>query len=175
MLSHEYLSLIDISFDSKQNRLFEMKVVELLIKECQYKGLHLGGSRKPDGIIYTSNLSNNYGVIIDTKAYSKGYDLPISQVDEMTRYVEENNKRDKTRNPNEWWNNFETTINEFYFAFISGEFKGNINEKLERITIATNRKGAAIAIISLIKLANEVKAQRMNFEDVKRIFQNKVY
>ena len=93
----------------------------------------------------------------------------------MTRYVEENNKRDKTRNPNEWWNNFETTINEFYFAFISGEFKGNINEKLERITIATNRKGAAIAIISLIKLANEVKAQRMNFEDVKRIFQNKVY
>jgi len=175
VLSHEYLSLIDISFDSKQNRLFEMKVVELLIKECQYKGLHLGGSRKPDGIIYTSNLSNNYGVIIDTKAYSKGYDLPISQVDEMTRYVEENNKRDKTRNPNEWWNNFETTINEFYFAFISGEFKGNINEKLERITIATNRKGAAIAIISLIKLANEVKAQRMNFEDVKRIFQNKVY
>ncbi len=50
-----------------------------------------------------------------------------------------------------------------------------IIEKLERITIATNRKGVAITIISLIKLANEVKAQRMNFEDVKMIFQNKIY
>ena len=175
ILSHEYLSLVDLSFDSKQNRLFEMKVVELLTKECKYEGVHLGGSRKPDGIIYTSNLLSNYGVIIDTKAYSKGYDLPISQVDEMTRYVEENNKRDKTRNPNEWWNNFDKNINEFYFTFISGEFKGNIDEKLKRISIATKRTGAAIAIISLIKLANEVKAERMNLEEVKKIFSNKVF
>lgn len=175
MLSHEYLSLIDLSFDSKQNRLFEMKVIELLTKECKYEGLHLGGSRKPDGIVYTSNLSNNYGVIIDTKAYSKGYDLPISQVDEMARYVEENNKRDKARNPNEWWNNFSREINEFYFAFISGEFKGSIDEKLNRISITTNRNGVAIAIISLIKLANDIKAERMNLEKVKDIFKNRVY
>lgn len=174
-LSHEYLSLVDLSFDSKQNRLFEMKVVELLTKECKYKGLHLGGSRKPDGIIYTSDLSVNYGVIIDTKAYSKGYDLPISQVDEMARYVEENNRRDKTMNPNEWWNNFNKDVDEFYFTFISGEFKGNIEEKLERITIRTHRNGAAIAIMSLIKLANEIKAQRKNLEEVKYVFQNKIY
>lgn len=174
-LSHEYLSLIDLSFDSNQNRLFEMKVVELLTKECNYKGLHLGGSRKPDGIIYTDNLADNYGVIIDTKAYSKGYDLPISQVDEMTRYVEENNKRDTTRNPNEWWNNFSDNLNEFYFTFISGEFKGNIDEKLNRISIVTNRKGVAIAIISLLKLANEIKAKRMDLEKVKDIFVNQVY
>lgn len=174
-LSHEYLSLVDLSFDSKQNKLFEMKVVELLTKECKYKGLHLGGSRKPDGIIYTSDLSVNYGVIIDTKAYSKGYDLPISQVDEMARYIEENNRRDKTINPNEWWNNFNKDVDEFYFTFISGEFKGNIEEKLERITIRTHRSGAAIAIMSLIKLANEIKAQRMDLKDVKDIFVNKVY
>lgn len=137
--------------------------------------MHLGGSRKPDGIIYTDNLSDNYGVIIDTKAYSKGYDLPISQVDEMTRYVEENSKRNTMRNSNEWWNNFSDNINEFYFTFISGEFKGNIDEKLSRISIATNRKGIAIAIISLLKLANEVKAKRMNLEKVKNIFINQVY
>ena len=175
ILSHEYLSLLDLSFDSKQNRLFEMKVVELLTKECKYEGVHLGGSRKPDGIIYTSNLPNNYGVIIDTKAYSKGYDLPISQVDEMTRYVEENNKRDKTRNPNEWWKGFYPNINEFYFSFVSGEFKGNINEKLERIFVSTKRAGAAITIMSLIELANEIKAKRMKLEDVKNVFKNEVY
>ena len=96
-LSHEYLSLVDLAFDSQQNRLFEMKTVELLTKECNYKGVHLGGSRKPDGIIYTENSTDNYGVIIDTKAYSNGYNLPISQVDEMVRYVEENNKREKRK------------------------------------------------------------------------------
>ena len=174
-ISHEYLSLIDLSYDSKQNRLFEMKVVELLTKECGYKGLHLGGTRKPDGIIYTTDLENNYGVIIDTKAYSKGYDLPISQVDEMTRYVEDNNKRDKTRNSNEWWKNFEDDVDEFYFTFISGKFKGNIEEKLNRIALATNRSGAAIAIISLIKLVNELKAERIDLSEVRQIFINKIY
>ena len=37
-----------------------------------------------------------------------------------------------------------------------------IDEKLNRISIVTNRKGVAIAIISLLKLANEIKAQRMD-------------
>ena len=134
-LSHEYLSLVDLAFDSQQNRLFEMKTVELLTKECNYKGVHLGGSRKPDGIIYTENSTDNYGVIIDTKAYSNGYNLPISQVDEMVRYVEENNKREKERNSNEWWKEFGDNINKFYFSFISGKFIGNIEEKLQRITI----------------------------------------
>src|SRR3712207_2311392 len=89
-ISHEYLSLVDLSFDSKQNRLFEIKTMDLLINEYGFNGVHLGGSRKPDGIIYTNNLKSNYGVIVDTKAYSKGYNLPISQADEMERYVREN-------------------------------------------------------------------------------------
>ena len=54
-LPHDYLSMVDLAYDSKQNRLFEMKTIELLINECNYKGLHLGGTRKPDGIVYTNN------------------------------------------------------------------------------------------------------------------------
>ena len=161
-LSHEYLSLVDLAFDSQQNRLFEMKTVELLTKECNYKGVHLGGSRKPDGIIYTENSTDNYGVIIDTKAYSNGYNLPISQVDEMVRYVEENNKREKERNSNEWWKEFGDNINKFYFSFISGKFIGNIEEKLQRITIFTNVYGNAMTIITLLYLANEIKANRLS-------------
>ncbi len=174
-LSHDYLSLVDLSYDSKQNRLFEMKVLELLTKECDFSGLHLGGSRKPDGIIYTEGLDSNYGVIIDTKAYSNGYDLPISQVDEMIRYVTENNVRDKSRNANEWWKNFNKNIDQYYFSFISGNFKGNIDEKLERIYVSTNIKGAAIRIVSLLYIANELKADREKLENIKKIFINKVY
>lgn len=174
-LSHEYLSLVDLAFDSQQNRLFEMKTVELLTKECNYKGVHLGGSRKPDGIIYTENSTDNYGVIIDTKAYSNGYNLPISQVDEMVRYVEENNKREKERNSNEWWKEFGDNINKFYFSFISGKFFGNIEEKLQRITIFTNVYGNAMTIITLLYLANEIKANRLKTMEVVKYFDNKVY
>lgn len=174
-LSHEYLSLVDLAFDSQQNRLFEMKTVELLTKECNYKGVHLGGSRKPDEIIYTENSTDNYGVIIDTKAYSNGYNLPISQVDEMVRYVEENNKREKERNSNEWWKEFGDNINKFYFSFISGKFIGNIEEKLQRITIFTNVYGNAMTIITLLYLANEIKANRLKTMEVVKYFDNKVY
>lgn len=174
-LSHEYLSLVDLAFDSQQNRLFEMKTVELLTKECNYKGVHLGGSRKPDGIIYTENITDNYGVIIDTKAYSNGYNLPISQVDEMVRYIEENNKREKERNSNEWWKEFGDNINKFYFSFISGKFIGNIEEKLQRITIFTNVYGNAMTIITLLYLANEIKANRLKTMEVVKYFDNKVY
>ena len=175
VLPHEYLSLMDLAYDSKQNRLFEMKTVELLTNECNYKGLHLGGTRKPDGIIYTENEANNYGVIIDTKAYSNGYNLPISQVDEMVRYVEENNKREKERNSNEWWNNFDKDIRKFYFSFISGKFTGNIEEKLQRITIFTDVYGSAITIATLLYIANEIKAKRMSNKEIVTYFNNKVY
>lgn len=174
-LSHEYLSLVDLAFDSQQNRLFEMKTVELLTKECNYKGVHLGGPRKPDGIVYTENSTNNYGVIIDTKAYSNGYNLPISQVDEMVRYVEENNKREKERNSNEWWKEFGENIDKFYFSFISGKFIGNIEEKLQRVTIVTNVYGNAMTIITLLYLANEIKANRLKNMEVVKYFDNKVY
>lgn len=152
-----------------------MKTIELLTNECDYKGLHLGGTRKPDGIIYTENEDENYGVIIDTKAYSNGYNLPISQVDEMIRYVEENNRREKERNPNEWWNHFNSDIKQFYFSFISGKFIGNIEEKLQRITIFTDVYGNAMTITTLLYIANEIKAKRMNNKNFINYFNDRVY
>lgn len=174
-LSHEYLYLLDLAYDSKQNKLFEMKILELLINECGYRGLHLGGVRKPDGIIYTEKEKYNYGVIIDTKAYSKGYNLPIGQIDEMIRYIIENNERNIKRNTNCWWNNFEKNVNEFYFSFISGEFTGNIEEKLNRIFISTNIKGNAMSVKTLLYLANEIKANRISFLEMEKYFDNKVH
>ena len=49
-LSNEYLALLDLAYDSTQNRLFEMKTLQLLVEECGYQGKHHGGSRKPDAI-----------------------------------------------------------------------------------------------------------------------------
>lgn len=166
-LSHEYLALIDLAYDSKQNRLFEMKTLDLLTEECNYQGLHLGGSRKPDGIIYTSENKCKYGVIIDTKAYSKGYNLPISQADEMERYIGENQTRNEKVNSNKWWNNFGADINEFYFMFVSGHFVGNFKAQIERISKNKSINGVALAVTNLILLAEAYKAGRFTHETIK--------
>lgn len=165
-ISHNYLNLIDLAYDPKSNRQFEMEVVDLLVSECGYKGLHLGGGRKPDGIVYTENLNENYGTIIDTKAYSKGYSLPISQADEMRRYVEENNKRDSKINPNKWWNNFPELLNKFSFLFVSSEFNGQFEDKLENISNTTNIKGGALNVVNLLILAENIKAEYLDLEQV---------
>ena len=172
-LSHEYLSLIDLAYDSKQNRLFEMKVLDLLTEECDYQGLHLGGSRKPDGIIYTNDDRCKYGVIIDTKAYSKGYNLPISQADEMERYIGENQTRNEKINPNKWWEYFADDVNDFYFMFVSGHFVGNFKAQIERISRNKGVKGTALAVTNLLLCAEAYKAGRFTHKTIKtELFNN---
>lgn len=165
-ISHNYLNLIDLAYDPKSNRQFEMEVVDLFVSECGYKGIHLGGGRKPDGIIYTENLKENYGTIIDTKAYSKGYSLPISQADEMRRYVEENDKRDVKINSNKWWNNFPDLLNKFSFLFVSSEFNGQFEEKLENIAQSTKINGGALNVVNLLILAENIKSKFIDMEQV---------
>lgn len=172
-LSHEYLALIDLAYDSKQNRLFEMKTLDLLTEECDYQGLHLGGSRKPDGIIYTNADKCNYGVIIDTKAYSKGYNLPISQADEMERYIGENQTRNEKVNPNKWWEHFADDVNEFYFMFVSGHFIGNFKAQIERISRNKGINGTALAVTNLLLCAEAYKAGLFTHETIKnKMFNN---
>jgi hypothetical protein len=161
-IPRDYLSLLDLAYDKKQNRLFEMKTLELLTEECGYMGMHLGGSRKPDGIIYTVTLHENYGVIIDTKAYSGGYNLPISQADEMQRYIQENQRRDEHENPNRWWENFGNDVKNFHFIFVSGHFIGRYQEQINRITRITNTNGAAVKIYDLLLAADRIKGGEQN-------------
>ena len=162
-ISHDYLSLIDMAFDSTQNRLFEIKTIDLFVNECGFSGRHLGGGRKPDGIIYRTE--EQHGVIIDTKAYSNGYNLPISQADEMSRYIRENQTRDTVINSNHWWDNFPETINVFNFAFISSLFKGNLGVTLQRIALDTGVKGVAIRVINLLLIAEKLKSHDLTYDD----------
>lgn len=175
-ISHEYLSLLDLAFDSKQNRLFEMKAMELFLNECNLYGKHLGGVSKPDGVLFTVGDSNEtFGIIVDMKAYSKGYELPINQRDEMLRYIRENAERNTTINPNEWWKEFPSNLNKFYFMFVSSFFKGNISEKLENIFTIGKIKGTAMPIATALIVADKIQGKKMSLAEFESSICNTEY
>lgn len=175
-LSHNYLSMIDLAYDSRQYALFEIKTLELLTEECKYSGVHMGGSRKPDGIIYTADSGDSYGVIIDTKAYKNGYSLPIGQADEMERYIRENQKRSARLNPNKWWLEFGDNIERYFFMFVAGHFIGGYAAQLERISHSTQTDGAAVGIKNLLLCAEAIKSGALLLRDVPSImFRNQEY
>ncbi|MDU5471395.1 MAG: restriction endonuclease FokI C-terminal domain-containing protein [Peptoniphilus harei] len=167
-VNHRYLALIDLAYDGTANKDFEIQTIDLLINELKFKGVRLGESRKPDGIIsYDIN-----GVIIDNKAYSTGYNLPINQADEMIRYIEENQTRDKKINPNKWWESFENEVKDFNYLFVSSFFKGNFKNNLKHIANRTGVNGGAINVENLLYFAEELKSGRLSYVDSFTMYDN---
>lgn len=161
-IDHKYLVLIDYAFSGKKNCIdFEIHTIDLFVNELKYHGIHLGGARRPDGIIY----NNTYGVIIDNKAYSKGFTITRQMADEMTRYVQENNDRNESRNPNQWWLNFDKSVNHFYYVFISSLFKGEISKMLQNIKDSSGVDGCVVTVENLLYFADSVKGGCLGKDD----------
>ena len=175
-LPHDYLSLMDLAVDSTQNRLFEIRAMDLFLNECGFYGRHLGGANKPDGVLYTDESNDeNYGIIVDMKAYSGGYNLPIGQQDEMKRYISNNQKRDEKINPTKWWSEFPDYLKNHYFMFVSGSFKGDMAEKLHKIYLETKVSGTAMPIVTALLVADKIKSREMSLQDFEKGICNTEY
>jgi hypothetical protein len=161
-IDHKYLTLIDYAFSGKDNCTdFEVYTIDLLVNELDFNGVHLGGTRKPDGIFYHEDK----GVIIDNKAYSKGFTITRGMADEMTRYVQENNDRNPERNPNQWWLNFDSSVNKFNFVFISSLFKGEVEHMLNNIKQSSGVDGCALTAENLLYFADAIKGGSLRKSD----------
>ena len=177
-LDHKYLALIDLAYSdaasrAKKNadaREFEIQTADLFTKELSFNGQRLGDSRKPD-IIISYGLD---GTIVDNKSYKDGFNISRTCADEMSRYIKENNLRQKSLNPNEWWKNFDSTITAYTFLFITSYLKGQFEDQLEYVSNANGGiKGAAIGVESLLYLSEGIKAGRISHADFYSNFNNK--
>lgn len=177
-LDHKYLALIDLAYSdaasrAKKNadaREFEIQTADLFTKELSFNGQRLGDSRKPD-VIISYGLD---GTIVDNKSYKDGFNISRSCADEMSRYINENNLRQKSLNPNEWWKNFDSTITAYTFLFITSYLKGQFEGQLEYVSNANGGiKGAAIGVESLLYLSEGIKAGRISHADFYSNFNNK--
>lgn len=177
-LDHKYLALIDLAYSdaasrAKKNadaREFEIQTADLFTKELSFNGQRLGDSRKPD-VIISYGLD---GTIVDNKSYKDGFNISRTCADEMSRYINENNLRQKSLNPNEWWKNFDSTITAYTFLFITSYLKGQFEDQLEYVSNANGGiKGAAIGVESLLYLSAGIKAGRISHADFYSNFNNK--
>ena len=127
-------------------------------------------SRKPDILAYTDDI----GIIIDTKAYKDGYGKQINQADEMIRYIEDNQRRDLIRNPNEWWRYFPKSISKekIYFMWISSYFKNNFYEQVQYTAQETKSIGAALNVRQLLLCADAIQKEALSLDTFLGAFRN---
>lgn len=165
-VDHKYLILVDLGFDGSSDRDYEIQTAELLTGELNFLGGRLGDTRKPDVCVYYGDN----GLIIDNKAYGKGYSLPIKQADEMYRYIEENKERSELLNKNQWWNIFDEGVKNFHFAFLSGEFTGGFKDRLNHISMRSGIRGAAVNSVNLLLMAEKLKSGSLKYEEFFQLF-----
>lgn len=169
-LPMKYIELLEIAYDGKRNRDFEIVTMELFREVYKLKSKLLGGGRKPDGLVY----NESFGLIVDTKAYGEGYSKSINQADEMIRYIEDNKRRDEIRNPVKWWEIFPKSIskNDFYFLWISSKFVRRFNEQLIYTANETQTKGAALNVEQLLIGADLVMQQSLDVNLIPTFIKN---
>ncbi|MBM7817405.1 hypothetical protein JOE56_002099 [Brevibacterium paucivorans] len=164
----KFYELYDIAFDPKRSRDFEILTVELFKLATNTNARVLGGSLRPDGIVYQQADGQSPGIIIDTKAYADGYSKIKSQEDEMVRYIEDNQFRDPKRNPTKWWESFPKTISpkNTTFLWVSSTFTGAFDEQLKSTYHRTNANGGAVAVDQLLIGVDKVCRGELTSEEL---------
>ena len=84
-------------------------------------------------------------------------------------------KRDENINPTKWWNEFPDYLKKYYFMFVSGTYKGEIADKLNKIYLETNVFGTAMPIVKALLVADKIKSNEMNLQDFERGIYNTEY
>lgn len=169
-LPMKYLELLEIAFDGKRNRDFEIVTMDLFRNVYKLQSKLLGGGRKPDGLVYT----DQFGIIVDTKAYGEGYSKSINQADEMIRYIEDNKRRDINRNYTEWWKDYPDSIpkDSYYFLWVSSKFVGRFQEQLDYTANETQTVGGALNVEQLLLGADLVAKGELSASDLCSVFKN---
>lgn len=167
-INEVYYILVDYAYNTSKEAApkFEEETHNLFVTELGFKGTHLGGSSKPDNII----SENETGIVIDNKAYSKGFRLSVSMKDEMVRYLTELINKSASINPNQWWTKFDSQVKNYKFLFISSLFNGDIKGNTNKVSARTSINGGAINIENLLYLADNIKGGKISRTEALNLF-----
>jgi hypothetical protein len=165
-IDHSYFDLIDLGFDGRQNRLYELRIVELLNLISSLRALHLSGGNRPEIIAYSPDVNPGNGVIMDSKSYRSSFNIPNSERDKMIRYINEYNQKNPTLNSNRWWENFRVPNyprNPIKYSFVSGNFIGQFLSQIQYILTQTGINGGSITSEKLIEKVDAVLNSNISY------------
>ena len=164
-LDHKYLDILDFSISGKSGAIkFEVRIVELLNEIIIAK--HLSGGNRPEIIGYNPEINPLDCLIMDSKAYSKGFSIPANERDKMIRYVEEYIAKDINLNSNRWWEEFKSPdypTKPVKFGFISSSFIGQYINQLAYINNRTEISGSVITAEVLLKKVDQILSTKNEY------------
>lgn len=167
-INRKYLVLLEYAYSKEHSRDFEIYTMELFREVYGIGSKILSGPKKPDGILYTTD----FGVIVDTKAYSEGYGKSASQKRQMIDYIMDAEEKDSKRNSSEWWRFFPEQIRDIFFLWVSGKFVKNFKEQLEETHYVTKVNGGALNVYQLLLGAHCVLIGKLEPSDLPKYFNN---
>lgn len=170
-LDTRFYALVDYAYlGADRSRDFEILTMDLLKEFYQLEVEVLGGKDKPDGIAFT----NSFGIIVDTKAYRKGYSKQRQQENQMVQYIDERLRPTNTTNPTGWWLQFPSSVapSSTHFLWVSSYFKGKFSEQLEAVSARTGTRGAAINVENLLLGAHLSQKGIITVDDLASKFEN---
>lgn len=175
------IELVEMAWGKSETRsqntldatLFESKTVEIFKKYFKLDGDHLGHANKPDGVVY---YGNTFGILLDTKAYSNGYSIPVDQQREMVDYIKDVIKKDESVTPNKWWEAFPKNLSatNTYYLWVAGAFTGKYDTALKRTHNQTGMSGGAMDTQTLLILANQVSSGTRKVTSIPNLLTNQL-
>ncbi len=161
-VSHDYLILIDLAYSDATNkakknldaRNFEIYTSNLLTKELSFDGQLLGGSDKPDIIIW----KDGFGIIVDNKSYKDGFSIGRKNEDEICRYIDQAKNMTEGFPANNWWKSFcDNGVDTLHYLFVTSFLNGSFLKNLRSIHQRSGIDGGAVGVVSLLCFAEHVK------------------
>ncbi|PAF53677.1 hypothetical protein BKH42_04990 [Helicobacter sp. 13S00482-2] len=151
--------IIEQSFSGqKYCKEFEDSIFELYNKVIGFEGIKLGGvgNREPDSLMwYRASIDDDsYGLIVDAKAYSKGFRINTNSSRQMNDYIYTfaNKLQDEYK------------INRSYYHWVSSKYVGNrdIENFAENVRnmYSFESKGSIVSISNALLLADRFQIHR---------------
>jgi len=145
---------------------FEDSVFELYNNLIGFNGIKLGGigNREPDSLFWykVEDNSDGYGLIVDAKAYSKGFKINTTSARQMNDYIYQfTNKLQLDHN-----------VNRSHYHWVTSKYSGNgdIEDFANNVRsmYSFESKGSIISIANSIIIADSMKKER-NFNNLEKI------
>lgn len=159
--------IIEQSFSGRKYcKEFEDSVFELYNKVIGFEGIKLGGvgNREPDSLLWyrASNNNDSYGLIVDAKAYSKGFRINTNSSRQMNDYIYTFVNKLQV----------EYKINRSHYHWVSSKYIGNgdIEDFAENVQnmYSFESKGSIISISNALLLADKIRVNR-NFKKLESL------